>query len=58
VINRTEDEQILNALVRMRYTETFGMMTVASVTAGLKFRAQATAELTPKVSQSQPIGVI
>lgn len=41
VINRTEDEQILNALVRMRYEETFGMMTVASITAGLKFRAQA-----------------
>ncbi len=45
VINRTEDEQILNALVRMRYDETFGMMTVASVTAGLKFRAQASTDI-------------
>ncbi len=25
VINRTEDEQILNVMVRMRYDETFGM---------------------------------
>jgi hypothetical protein len=41
VINRTEDEQILNVIVRQRYNETFGMMTVASITANLKFRAQA-----------------
>jgi hypothetical protein len=40
-INRTEDEQILNMLVRLRYDETFGMMSVASVTANLRFRAQA-----------------
>ena len=40
-INRTEDEQTLNMLVRTRYDETFGMMSVASVTAGLRFRAQA-----------------
>jgi hypothetical protein len=43
VINRTEDEQILNALVRLRYDETFGMITVASVTANLKFKAHAVA---------------
>ena len=30
VINRTEDEQILNVIVRERYDETFGMITVAS----------------------------
>ena len=41
VINRTEDEQILNMLVRLRYDETFGMMSVASVTANLRFSAQA-----------------
>jgi hypothetical protein len=41
VINRTEDEQILNVLVRLRYDETFGMISVASVTANLRFRAQA-----------------
>jgi len=40
-INRTEDEQILNMLVRLRYDETFGMMSVASVTANLHFSAQA-----------------
>ncbi len=35
VINNTEDEQILNVLVRQRYDETFGMMSVASITANL-----------------------
>ena len=33
VINSTEDEQILNVLVRQRYDETFGMISVASITA-------------------------
>jgi hypothetical protein len=41
VINVTEDEQLLNALVRMRYDQSFGMMSVASVTASLRFSAQA-----------------
>ena len=41
VINRTEDEQILNALVRLRYNETFGMLSVASVTANLRFKTEA-----------------
>lgn len=41
VINTTEDEQILRAMVRMRYDETFGMLSVASITAGLRFRAAA-----------------
>jgi hypothetical protein len=41
VINRTEDEQILNVLVRLRYDETFGMISVASITANLSFSAQA-----------------
>ncbi|MBT8367522.1 MAG: hypothetical protein KJP23_22750 [Deltaproteobacteria bacterium] len=45
VINRTEDEQILNAIVRQRYDETFGMMSVASVTANLNFSAQAGANI-------------
>ena len=43
VINRTEDQQILNTLVRMRYDETFSMLSVSSVTASLKFGASATA---------------
>ena len=39
VINRTEDEEILNVIVRMRYDETFGMISVVSVTANLRFSA-------------------
>ena len=45
VINRTEDEQILNVLVRLRYDETFGMMSVASVTANLSFSTRAGANI-------------
>jgi hypothetical protein len=45
VINRTEDEQMLNALVRLRYDETFGMMSVSSVTANLRFRTRAGADI-------------
>jgi hypothetical protein len=45
VINRTEDEQILNVLVRLRYDETFGMISVASVTASLRFRARAATDI-------------
>ena len=41
VINRTQDEQTLNMLVRLRYDETFGMMSVASVTSNLRFRSEA-----------------
>jgi hypothetical protein len=41
VINTTEDEQILGVVVRMRYDETFGMLSVASITASLRFRTQA-----------------
>lgn len=45
VINRTEDEQILNVVVRQRYQETFGMLAVASVTASLRFRVEAGAQV-------------
>ena len=45
VINSTEDEQILNVLVRQRYDETFGMISVASVTANLQFSARAEANI-------------
>lgn len=41
VVNRTQDEQTLNMLVRLRYDETFGMMSVASITANLRFRTEA-----------------
>jgi hypothetical protein len=39
VINRTEDEQILQLIVRQRYDESAGMLAVASVTANLKIGA-------------------
>ena len=39
VINNTEDEQILNVIVRERYDQTFGMLTVASVTASIRVSA-------------------
>ena len=45
VFNRTEDEQILNAIVRLRYDETFSMMSLASVTANLNFSAKAGANI-------------
>ena len=45
VITRTDDEQILNAIVRLRYDESFGMMSVASVTANLSFSARAGANI-------------
>lgn len=45
VINRTEDEQILNVLVRQRYDETFGMVSVASITANLRFSTRADANI-------------
>jgi hypothetical protein len=40
VINKTEDEQVLSLIVRNRYDETFGMISVASVTASLSFSVQ------------------
>ena len=44
VINKTEDEQILNMIVRQRYGETFGMLSVASVTANVSVSAKAGSE--------------
>jgi hypothetical protein len=41
VVNTTEDEQLLNVIVRQRYDESAGMLSVASITANLRFRAQA-----------------
>lgn len=39
VINATEYQQILSMIVRRRYDETFGMLAVSSVTAGLRIGA-------------------
>lgn len=45
VINATEDQQILSMIVRRRYDETFGMLAVANVTAGLRVGAMAGANV-------------
>lgn len=45
VINNTEDEQILNVIVRERYDQTFGMLTVASVTASIKVSANVNGQV-------------
>lgn len=44
VINRTEDEQLLNIIVRDRYDETFGILRVASVTANIRVSANVRGE--------------
>jgi len=44
VINYTEDQQLLNAIVQERYGQTFGMMSVSSVAASVKFRGSVGAE--------------
>jgi hypothetical protein len=44
VINRTEDEQLLNMIVHERYNETYGMLGVASVTASIRARATVGAQ--------------
>lgn len=45
VINRTEDEQILSMIVRQRYDDTYGLLSVASVTANLKVGASVGANV-------------
>lgn len=44
VIARTSDEQTLRAIVHMRYGESIGLLTVANVTASLKFATSAGAQ--------------
>jgi len=44
VINYSEDQQLLNAIVRQRYGQTFSLLAVSSVTANIKFRADAKSE--------------
>lgn len=39
VINYTEDQQVLNAIVRDRYGLTFSLLSVSSITANVKFRS-------------------
>src|SRR5262249_37084428 len=44
VIARTSSEQTLGLLVRLRYSGPIGLLMVSSVTAGLKFSAEARSE--------------
>jgi hypothetical protein len=44
VIARTSSEQTLGLIVRIRYGDPIGLLAVSSVTANLKFSAQATAQ--------------
>ncbi|MGB7949390.1 MAG: hypothetical protein WCH75_17010, partial [Candidatus Binatia bacterium] len=44
VIARTGSEQTLGLIVRLRYSDPIGLLTVASVTAGLRFSTQAKGE--------------
>jgi len=44
VIARTESEQTLSVIVRLRYSDPIGLLAVSSVTAGLKFSANAKGE--------------
>ena len=44
VINQTEDQQMLTAIVRNRYGETISMLAVTNVTANLRFAAGAGAQ--------------
>lgn len=36
IVNQTEDEQLLSAIVRHRYDETFGLLAVTSITANIR----------------------
>src|SRR5262245_7047233 len=45
VIARTESEQTLDLMVRVRYADSFGLLVVTNVTAGLKFNAGAKGEV-------------
>jgi hypothetical protein len=56
VINYTGDQQILNMIVRERYAQTFGMLTVASVTANVKIRASAGAQFRAGATASEVDG--
>jgi hypothetical protein len=44
VIARTSSEQMLALLVRLRYSDPFGLLVVSNVTASLRFTADATAQ--------------
>ena len=45
VINRTADEELLNMIVRERYSATYGMLAVSSIAANIRGRASIGAEV-------------
>lgn len=45
VVNRTEDEEVLRMVVRLRYGESFGHLTVSNITANIRVTASAGAQL-------------
>ena len=45
VISRTNSEQTLSLLVRLRYADPISLLTVSSITAGLKFNVEAKGEV-------------
>src|SRR5262249_23683766 len=45
VIARTGSEQMLGLIVRLRYSDPIGLLTVSGVTAGLKFSAETKSEV-------------
>src|SRR5262247_3101232 len=45
VIARTGSEQTLGLIVRLRYSDPIGLLTVSSITAGLKFSAESKSEV-------------
>jgi len=44
IINQTEDEQILAAIVRLRYDQTFSLLAVTSITANISMRSSVDVE--------------
>lgn len=44
IVNQTEDEQILAAIVRLRYDQTFGLLAVTSITANISVSSSVDAE--------------
>ncbi|MBI1285636.1 MAG: hypothetical protein GC183_15120 [Thiobacillus sp.] len=44
IVNQTEDEQILAAIVRLRYDQTFGLLAVTSITANISMRSSVDVE--------------
>jgi len=58
VINHTEDQQMLMAIVRNRYGETISMLAVTNVTANIRFNAAAEAQFGIGPSQNYETNLV